>query len=48
MPHGQISVGDNDIEGALDGASPMSHVDFKKWQCHMSMPLIFHNVTCQI
>ena len=20
-------------EGALDGGSPMSHVDFKKWQC---------------
>ena len=22
------------ILGALDGRSPMSHVDFKKWQCH--------------
>ena len=27
--------------GALDGGSPMSHIDFKKWQCHMSLSLIF-------
>ena len=33
--------------GALDGGSPMSHVDFKKWQCCMSLSLIFSNVTCQ-
>ena len=26
--------------GGLDGGSPMSHVDFKKWQCHMSPSLI--------
>ena len=23
--------------GALDGGSPMSHVDVKKWQCCMSL-----------
>ena len=23
--------------GALDGGSPMSHVNFKKWQCCMSL-----------
>ena len=27
---------------------PLSHVDFKKWQCRMSLSLIFPNVTCQI
>ena len=27
---------------------PMSHVDFKKWQYHMSLSRIFPNVTCQI
>ena len=26
----------------------MSHVDFKKWQCRMSLSHIFPNVTCQI
>ena len=26
----------------------MSHVHFKKWQCRMSLSLIFPNVTCQI
>ena len=31
--------------GALDGGSIMSHVDFKKWQCHMSLSLIFLNVS---
>ena len=30
------------------GRGPMSHVDFKKWQCHMSLSLIFPNVTCRI
>ena len=34
--------------GALNGGSPVSHVDFKKWQCCMSLSLIFHNVICQI
>ena len=33
---------------ALDWGSPMSPVDFKKWQCRMSLLLIFPNVTCQI
>ena len=28
--------------------SPMSHVDFKKWQCHMSLSFIFSIVTCRI
>ena len=32
--------------GALDQGSPMSHVDFKKWQCRMSVSLIFSNATC--
>ena len=26
--------------------SPMSHVDFKKLQCHMSLSPIFYSVTC--
>ena len=35
--------------GALvDGGSPMSHVHFRKWQCHMSLSFIFLNVTCRI
>ena len=29
----------NFIIGALDGTSPMSHVDFKKWQCRTSLSL---------
>ena len=33
------------LYGVLDGGSPMSHVDFKKWQCRMSLSLIFFNVT---
>ena len=28
--------------GALDGGSPMSPVDFKKWQCPLSLLLNFH------
>ena len=37
-------MGDNQLwwSVALDGASTMSHVDFKKWQCPMSLSLIFH------
>ena len=35
-------------ERALDEGPPMSHVDFKKWQCRMSLSLIFPNVTCRI
>ena len=33
-------------EGAHDGegGGAMSHVDFKKWQCRMSLSLIFLNV----
>ena len=30
------------IAGALDGGSPMLHVDFKKWQCcpcHLFSPM---------
>ena len=27
--------------GALDGGSPMSHVDFKKWQCPLLLFLQF-------
>ena len=34
--------------GALDRGVPMSHVDFKKPQCRISLLLIFHNVTCRI
>ena len=34
--------------GALDVGSPMLHIDFKKWQCRMSLSLIFPDVTCQI
>ena len=30
------------------GPSPMSQVDFKKWQCHMSLSLIFPNATRRI
>ena len=36
------------ICGALDGGPVMSHVDFKKWHCRMSLSLIFPNVTCRI
>ena len=36
------------FQGALDGGSPMSHVDFKKWQCRMSLSLILLNVICRI
>ena len=34
--------------GGLDKGSPMSHVDFKKWQCRMSLSLTLLNVACQI
>ena len=34
--------------GALDGGVPISHVDFKKWQCRMSLSLIFADVPCRI
>ena len=37
-----ISVLERSI-GALDGGTPMSHVNFKKWQCRMSLSLIFLN-----
>ena len=30
------------------GGVPMSPVDFKKWQCHMSLPLSYARVACQI
>ena len=33
--------------GALDGV-PMSRVDFNKWQCRMSLLLIFADVPCRI
>ena len=33
---------------ALEGGSPMSHVDFKKWQSHSSLSVTFLNVTCRI
>ena len=45
----QLTSGD--LEGvwrALDGGFPMSHVDFKKWQCQMSLSRIFFNVACRI
>ena len=32
----------------IDGGSPMSHVDFKKWQCRLSLLSIVPDVTCQI
>ena len=28
--------------GALEGGSPMSRVDFKKWSCHMSLLFMFY------
>ena len=31
---------------ALDGRAVMSHVEFKKWLCRMSLSLIFFKVTC--
>ena len=31
--------------GPSAGGPPISHVDFKKWQCLMSLSLIFPNVT---
>ena len=34
--------------GALDGGSPVPHVDFKKCQCCMFMSLMFKNVTCRV
>ena len=34
--------------GALDRGVPMSHVDFKKRQCRVSLLIIFLNVTCRI
>ena len=40
-------ISDIYIPGALDGGSPMSHVDFKKWQSRISLSFIFRNVTCQ-
>ena len=37
------------VVGPLTGGGlPMSPVDFKKWQCHMSLPLIYARVACQI
>ena len=36
------------VTGALDGGVPMSHVDFKKWQCCMSLSLGNHHVPCRI
>ena len=42
------TIGDVHSNGALHGGAPMSHVDFKKWQCRMSLLLIFSNVTCRI
>ena len=41
--YGKVSGG-----GGLDRGPPMSHADFKKWQCCMSLSLIFPNVTCRI
>ena len=35
------------MDGALDGGSPMSHVDFMKWQCRMFLSLILPNVECK-
>ena len=35
------------LVGPLMGGSSMSHVDFKKCQCRMSLSLIFHNITCR-
>ena len=31
------ALGDHATYGALDGGSPMSPVDFKKWQCPLSL-----------
>ena len=33
--------------GPLTGG-PISHVDFKKWQYHISLSLIYLDVTCRI
>ena len=38
----------DDRAGDLDGLPPMSHVYFIKWQCLMSLSLIFPNVTCRV
>ena len=40
------SKGKEGIEGALDGGVPMSHVEFKKCQCRMSLSLGNHYVPC--
>ena len=36
------------IFGALARGVPMSPVDFKKWQCRMSLSLIYAHVSCGI
>ena len=36
------------LMGVAGGGGGMSHVDFKKWQCRMSLSLIFPNVICRI
>ena len=41
-------VGMVNKKGALDGGVPMSHVEFKKLQCRMSLSLINPYVPCQI
>ena len=30
------------LRGALDGGVPISHVEFKKWQCPLSLLCIIH------
>ena len=30
-------TGTGPLDGALDGGSPMSHDELKKWQCHLSL-----------
>ena len=53
-PRGQPKVGLHQAyvgqwdSGALNVWSPVSHVHFEKWQCHMFLLLIFLNITCQI
>ena len=49
-----IRFGMGDMTGALDGRSPMPHVDFKKSQCPMSLNLScpmsslrYPNVACR-
>ena len=36
------------LNGGGGGGVPMSPVNFKKWQCRMSLSLIYAHVACRI